>query len=201
MIYRIVRGIFTPVIRVFFRLRVSGLEHVPATGPCILVSTHKSFLDPLVLGVAFARPITFMAKEELFAYPLLGPFIRALQAFPVRRGGADRDALRAAQDALSDGRLLGLFPEGTRIRDDHVGTFRKGVGLLARKTGAPVVPVALYGTRRLFARPIPLPSTLTLVVGEAVRYAHGEVRTGIDVFTLEIEETVRRLYEEARGVR
>ena len=156
-LYAFMRALLTGPMRVWFRLRVSGAEHVPAEGAAILTPNHKSFLDTFFLGVAVPRHVRFMAKVELMNGPAGWLFAR-LGAFPVRRGEADAEALETARTILDQGGLLVMFPEGTRVEDAHaLGSPHHGAGRLALETGAPVVPTSIAGTQKLWLGPLPKP--------------------------------------------
>lgn len=146
MLYPILKFILGIAFKLFYRITVTGLDNVPSEGPVILVANHASVLDPLVLGVALKRRIVFMGKAELFRIPVLRTVIRALGAFPVRRGQVDREAWTTAIATLKDGKVLGIFPEGTRTEDGTIGEAQSGAARLALKTGAVVVPVGIQGT-------------------------------------------------------
>ena len=111
--YRIAAAVVKPLMRTWFLIRLEGHEHVPKEGPVILASNHRSNMDPVLLASAVKRPLSFMAKAELFVGPL-GWIMRWIGQFPVRRGGIDREALRRVDAVLARGSMLGLFPEGTR---------------------------------------------------------------------------------------
>jgi 1-acyl-sn-glycerol-3-phosphate acyltransferase len=134
--------------------RVEGLEHVPRQGPVLVVGNHCSNLDPLFVGWAVGhrtnRILYFMAKEEMRGWPIIGFLARNAGVFFVRRGVGDRGAQRIAFDLLDDGRMVGVFPEGTRSRDGQLGEARAGAALLAIRTGVPVLPVGVAGTHRIF---------------------------------------------------
>jgi 1-acyl-sn-glycerol-3-phosphate acyltransferase len=134
-----------PVPRLL-RLQVSGVDRVPDSGPAILVANHSGFLDGPVLFAAAPRDGRFLVKAELYSGPL-GHLLARLDQVPVNRGRADRTALRAALSALGAGRLVGVFPEGTRGTGD-VSRIHHGVGWLVAHAQAPVVPVAIFGTTR-----------------------------------------------------
>jgi 1-acyl-sn-glycerol-3-phosphate acyltransferase len=156
MIYSLIRFFASLLLIPIFRIEVSGIESVPETGPCIIASNHKSWLDPVFLGIVLKRKIRFMAKEELFRYPLLGWLVRELGAFPVKRGAADRQALKTAVEALKKGEAVGIFVEGTRVRTNSIGELKPGIYLLAKQTGATVLVSAIYGNYPLFKTKVPL---------------------------------------------
>jgi len=147
MVYRIARGIVHFLFYLYVELDVEGLEHVPQEGPVLLVSNHVNLMDPVVLIGALKRPISFMAKEEVFAVPIFGRLLHALQIVPVARGSiAARRALQRAEELLLAGRLFCVYPEGTRSRQPGMGLAHNGAALLALRTGAPILPTALMGT-------------------------------------------------------
>ena len=161
-LYALVRALLAPALRLWFRLRVSGGEHIPSSGAAIIAPNHKSFLDPFFIGVATRRHVRYMAKTELFKGPLGWLFPR-LGAFPVRRGEADADAIATARLILEQGGVLVLFPEGTRVMErDALGSPHHGAGRLALETGAPIIPAAIAGTQRLWLGPIPKPRRVQL---------------------------------------
>jgi glycerol-3-phosphate dehydrogenase (NAD(P)+) len=147
LVYWCVRALLQPFFHVWFRLTRIGREHIPAEGPAILASNHRSFLDPFVIAVMTRRPIYFVAKKELFlVHPLVSWLLSSLGAFPIDRGASDRESMATARAILERGDIVLMFPEGTRIRPGSLGRPKRGVGRLALETGAPVVPVAVIGT-------------------------------------------------------
>src|SRR3954471_866038 len=150
LIYGTARVVLTPVAATWYRLKVTGSEYVPVDGPAIIAPNHKSFYDSFFVGLATKRHLHFMAKEELFK-GRSARLLSGLGAFPVRRGTADPDALETARLHLEEGRVLAMFPEGTRFREpDALKSPRKGVGRLAIEAQAPIVPCAITGTEKLF---------------------------------------------------
>jgi 1-acyl-sn-glycerol-3-phosphate acyltransferase len=141
------------LLRLLFRLTGGlapvGGENIPPTGGVILAPNHISYLDPPAVGCGMRRPIRFMAKEELFRSKLLGWWMRKVGAFPVRRGTADRSALKQAIELLGQGEVVCVFPEGTRSPDGNLQEPELGIGLIAMKSRAPVVPVAVLGTDKV----------------------------------------------------
>ena len=152
MLYFFVKAIFLFIFKYFCRWKVEGVENIPEEGPVIIVSNHVSYWDPIVLGVAIPRRLHFMAKAELFKIPVLAQIVKSLGAFPVDRKKSDRAALRAAMEILDRRDVLGMFPEGTRIRDVELGEFKMGAAMIAAKANAPLVPVALINTPNIFSR-------------------------------------------------
>jgi 1-acyl-sn-glycerol-3-phosphate acyltransferase len=171
LLYALVRAIVAPFLRVWFRMHVSGAEHIPASGAAIVAPNHKSFWDSFFIAVCTRRHLRFMAKTEL-VQARYGRLLVRLGAFPVRRGEADADALETARTILSQGGLLALFPEGTRVRDpDQLGHPRRGAGRLALEAGVPLVPAAITGTERLFLGPIPKPRRVQVAFAEPIPVA------------------------------
>ena len=137
---------------VFTRWKVKGEENIPSQGPVLIVANHLTNADPPLLCVSLNREVRFMAKEELFKIPVLGWIIPRMRAFPVRRGTADRRALRRAMDLLKRGEVVTIFLEGTRSEDGTLQDPELGFALIALKTRAPVVPMALIGTDTVLPR-------------------------------------------------
>ena len=146
--------LLTPILRFAYRIRVEGLEHVPASGPAILASNHISFCDSVFLPLMLRRRLTFVAKAEYFEDPKTAWFFRAMGQIPIKRGGgpASMRALESAAEVLKDGQLFGIYPEGTRSPDGRLYRGRTGVARLALENKVPVLAVAMVGTRE--AQPI-----------------------------------------------
>ncbi len=147
--FRIVRRLLLAVLSPLLKLSIEGLEHVPPKGPVLVVANHLHNADPLLLSVAFPRPLHFMAKRELFAIPIVAPIIRAVGAFPIDRGKADRGALRRAEQTLAQGIAVGMFPEGTRSTTGSLRRAHPGAGLVALRSAAPVLPAVIFGSEVL----------------------------------------------------
>lgn len=145
MFYSVLKIILRIVFKIFLRLEVKGTENIPATGPLVIASNHLSLLDPPVIGVAATRKVHFMAKQELFV-PLLGAIYKVLGAFPVKRGGADRTAIKHGIDLMLNGGVLAIFPEGTRSKTGALGKAEPGALMMAGKAKAAIVPTCVKGT-------------------------------------------------------
>src|SRR5437763_4760399 len=152
--YWVLKAVLTPILRFLFRVRVEGDENVPTHGPAILASNHLSFSDSIFLPLVLRRRITFVAKAEYFEEKKTAWFFRAVGQIPIERGGgsASQRALDSAMEVLRDGGLFGIYPEGTRSPDGCLYKGHTGVARLALQSGAPVVAVAMVGTRE--AQPI-----------------------------------------------
>ncbi len=150
--YTLVRTAFFVLYRVFFRLRIEYIGEEPKTGPALLIANHASLLDPPLTVCPFKRPVYFMAKEELFRIPVLGSILSRLRVFPVRRGQADRKAIRRALEILKEGHLLAMFPEGTRSKDGRLKKAEPGAAMFALRSKAPVIPVALINTDKILKK-------------------------------------------------
>ncbi len=129
---------------------VVGVENIPMEGPLLMMSNHMAWLDPPMLGALLPRRITYMAKVELFQNWFTRWVVVGYGSFPIRRGGIDRQALRTASKVLDAGGVLGMFPEGTRSRSGELQAGLPGVALLALRSKAPVLPVVVIGTDKMW---------------------------------------------------
>jgi len=152
MLVRFVSFLVKCVTHLLFRIKVHGKENFPAEGAVIVAINHKSFWDAPLVAAELPRELAFMAKKELFKVPVVGAIIKWAGAFPVSRGTGDLGAIKAALSALKAGKAMAIFPEGTRVKGDQAHSAKAGVALIAEKTGAPIVPVAIRGGYRLFSK-------------------------------------------------
>ena len=179
MQYRVSRAVAGPLLRSFVRPTVVGLEHIPATGGAIIASNHLSIVDSIYLPLMVPRPVTFAAKSEYFTGTrlidrLTATYLRSTKQLAVDRTGprAAQDMLEAALERLRSGELFGIYPEGTRSPDGRLYRGRTGVGWLALKSGLPVLPVAMIGTRRVLppGRAIPRPGRVEIRIGAPLKF-------------------------------
>jgi glycerol-3-phosphate dehydrogenase (NAD(P)+) len=168
--YWSLRALLVPFFLVYFRMQRIGRENLPRSGPLLLASNHRSFLDPFVIGTLVRRPVYYMAKRELFEKRWQAVLLNALGAFPVDRGAGDGDAMETARAILLRGDCVVVFPEGTRVRPGPLGEPRRGVGRLALETGAPVVPVAVIGSDAVRRGWRIRPRRVRLRVGRPLRF-------------------------------
>jgi 1-acyl-sn-glycerol-3-phosphate acyltransferase len=144
----VVTGIFKPL----YRIEAIGIEHFPKEGGVLLCANHIHNFDPIIVGIMAPRPVHYMAKDEIFSVPVLGNIVRKCNAFPVKRGFNDREALRTGLKILKDGHVFGLFPEGTRSKTGELGKGLSGAGFFALRSTASVVPCAIIGPYRSFRK-------------------------------------------------
>ena len=151
MMYRFCQTLLRAIFATLFPLKAEGLGNIPSTGPVLLCSNHISNIDPTTVGVKVRRKVHYMAKAELFSTKLSNAFLRSLGAFPVKRGGVSKESIRLSIQMLKEGNVVGIFPEGTRkSSEDNMG--KKGAAMMALRSGATVVPVAIIGSYKPFRR-------------------------------------------------
>jgi len=166
--YASVRGVLYVLLRLFFRIDITGAENVPRAGPAILAANHRSLIDIPIAAMPTKRKVWFIAKEELFRSKLSALILRNLGGFPVRRGKPDRSAMVRALQVLEAGEILGIFPEGTRTPLARFDNLEEGFAYIALKSGAPIVPVAISGSEAVFPRDRKLPrlAKIRVLIGE-----------------------------------
>lgn len=163
MLYQIGKALSWLFLTLFFRVKVIGKHHLPKSGPTIVCSNHTSNFDPPVVGVTNPRPVSFLAKEELFSRPILKWLMTHLRAIPVRRGMSDRGALKKGLEVLKEGHVMGLFPEGSRSKTGELKKGLAGAGFFALRSKAYVVPCAIKGPYKLFGK-------VTVIYGEPIDF-------------------------------
>ena len=146
LVYEGMQHLLTLIIRMLYRPVVQELGHMPKTGPVLLAANHQSFLDPPVIGFAITvRHLDYVARAGLFASPVFGGLIRALNAIPISEEGPDTAAIREILRRLEAGRAVLIFPEGSRTPDGAIRDFKRGVAVLVGRSSCPVMPVAIEG--------------------------------------------------------
>lgn len=194
-----------PIVRRLYRLSVRGLEHVPKTGGCVVAANHTSNIDPWPLGIAlWPRQLHYMAKSELWK-PGLRTLLRWAGSFPVRRGEGDLEAVETAVRLCREGRIMGMFPEGTRrrkgLRKKHQPRPHTGTARIALAAGVPLVPAAIRGTDRLarlgplrlvFGPPVPVDDLAGLEPRDAQRRATERLWAEIQRLEAELDDQASR---------
>jgi len=190
--YYLSRAVLRIIFRILGGLAAVGAENIPKTGGVILAPNHISYVDPPAVGCSMSRQVHYMAKEELFRVPILSAWMHSVGSFPVRRGTADRRALKRAIELLNEGKVVCIFPEGTRSPDGKLQDPELGIGLIALKSRTPVVPALVIGTDKA------LPPDSKRLHFHPIRIIYGRPLTFPDLY--EARESRQVLEEVGRRV-
>jgi len=200
LFYRCARTLFRIIAYPMFRFRVEGAERVPAVGPAVVVAAHRSWLDPVCVGGALPRPIRFLIMERVYRHWWARWFYDAMDSIPVRAGVEPITvaALRGALRALQRGELIGVFPEGGVLPDGPLGEVQPGAAMLAVRSGAPIIPVAIRGSSRAWphGRRWPGPAAVRVVIGRPIDPPERGGREVIDGFLPQIRTALEQLARE-----
>ena len=193
MFYKIFKVLCRIWFGLVFRTRVIGAENIPASGAFILAANHVSNWDPPFLGTFIDREVCYMGKEELFKNPVMAWVCRHLHVFPVKRGAADKTAIKTAVKILKDGKCFGIFPEGTRSKTGKLGKAEAGVSLIAAMTKAPIIPAAIVDTEKIFSSEVKFPR-LAVVYGTPMKFTGStKDRDALDAFAQSIMNEIAKL--------
>jgi 1-acyl-sn-glycerol-3-phosphate acyltransferase len=201
-VYTVCRSLIVVVGKIVFRVEVVGKENIPAVGACVIAPIHRSNLDTPILGFVTRRRLRFMGKDSLWRKKPVARFLSALGGFPVVRGTADREALRACEAVLERGEPLVMFPEGTRQSGPTVNSVFDGPAFVAARQGAPVIPVGIGGSERVMPKGSKLirPKKIVLVVGAPIYppIPEGRVpRRVISELSAALQIELQRLFDDA----
>jgi 1-acyl-sn-glycerol-3-phosphate acyltransferase len=182
---------------VLLDLKVYGRDNVPDEGGALMISNHQSYLDPAVLGAQLRRPMSYLAKSDLWKNPVFGWLISHLYAFPVRQGTGDVGAIKETISRLREGHVLNIFPEGSRTEDGELLPIQPGVALVIRKAEVPVIPAVVDGSFKAWRKGKLLPSRhpVRVLIGKPIRLDHLKPRE----ITVEIERLFREMLAELRA--
>jgi 1-acyl-sn-glycerol-3-phosphate acyltransferase len=189
----LLRFIFT----VFFSYRAYGMENLPKKGGVLILSNHQSFLDPILLSLLLRRPMSYLARSELFKNPVFGRLIRALHAFPVEQGRGDMGAMKETIRRLQEGHLLNIFPEGSRTENGQIGKIERGAALVIRRAHVPVIPVAIDGSFAAWPKgqKLPRPHRVKVLYGPALEVEGLDAGQIVEL----IDRTLRGMLAELRS--
>jgi len=193
-------SVISPLLHTYFRGKIYGAENVPQTGPVIIVSNHASYFDPPIVSSCVRRPVAYMAKEELFKVPVLAQAIKLYGAYPVSRGTADRNAIRAALEYLENGWAVGVFLEGTRTLDGRISDPKRGAALLAAKAKAPFLPVCLWGSEQILqpGSSLPRPVPLTIRIGQLIDAPSSNNKEELERVTQKCAAVINEMHDLGR---
>ncbi len=193
-------SVVSPVLHGYLRGRIYGAKKVPMTGPLIVVANHASYFDPPLLSNCLRRPVSFMAKETLFEVPVLAPAIRAYGAYPVKRGSADRSAIRAALQQLDQGWAVGIFLQGVRTPDGRISAPKLGAALIAAKAQVPLLPVSLWGTENVLSKASKWPrsSPVTVRIGDVIQPPADKDKATLQAVTQRCADEIHKLHALGR---
>ncbi|NET48260.1 MAG: 1-acyl-sn-glycerol-3-phosphate acyltransferase [Merismopedia sp. SIO2A8] len=193
-------SVVSPLLHTYFCGHIYGAEHVPQKGPLLVVSNHASNFDPPLLSNCVRRPVAYMAKEELFRVPIFRQAIQLYGAYPVKRGGGDRSAIKAALARLEQGWAVGIFLQGTRTRDARISSPKLGAALIAAKSQAPLLPVSLWGTQDILVKGSPLPHSvpITIRIGKPIAPPTSSDRAELLAATQACTDAIHALHDQGR---
>ena len=193
-------SLVSPLLHTYFRGKIYGAENVPQSGAVIIVSNHASYFDPPIVSNCVRRPVAYMAKEELFKVPVLAQAIKLYGAYPVSRGTADRNAIRAALEYLENGWAVGVFLEGTRTPDGRISDPKRGAALLAAKAKAPFLPVCLWGSEQILqpGSSLPRPVPLTIRIGQLIDAPSSNNKEELERVTQKCAAVINEMHDLGR---
>lgn len=202
--YAVARGIVEGFCRLFWRVTVTGREHVPVSGPFVLAPVHRSYVDTLFCGCVTRRRVRFMGKDSLWKYRWSGRFVSSLGAFAVHRGMPDREALRSCEDAIRNGEPVVIYPEGERKAGPAVLPLLDGAAFVAARTGVPILPVGIGGSEwampkgAKFLHPVKVAIVIGAPLSAPARTGGARVpRRLVSELSVELHTELQRLFDDA----
>ncbi|MDY6940011.1 MAG: lysophospholipid acyltransferase family protein [Cyanobacteriota bacterium] len=201
VLYHLLKWSFvSPVLHLYFQGRIYGGQNVPLDRPFVVASNHASIFDPPIVSCAVKRPVSFMAKEELFNIPGFKQAIELYGAYPVKRTASDRNAIRAAIKSLEEGWATGVFLQGTRTSDGRITSPKLGAAMIAAKAGVPILPVSLWGTEGVLQKgsAIPRPVPITVRLGKLVDAPSSTRREELESVTQKCADAINAMHALGR---
>ena len=194
MLYRFAQGLVWILFHLMYRIEVKGIKNIPEGEGALICPNHYNNFDPFLVAIVLKRKIRFMAKAEAFNNPILRFLLNHIEVYPVRRGEADLNAVKTTLKILKDKQLVGMFPEGTRIKGGELGKANSGVAVFSIKSGKPVVPVYISGSYKPFTK-------MSIEFGKPINFeeAKGKKLTGDDYAELSqlVMKEIKKLKEES----
>lgn len=189
MLYTFVKNLLKLIYRFIFRIEVEGLENIPESGSAVICPNHISNHDVILVTVALKRRLAYLSKEELFRFRPLGWIIKKLGAIPIKRGSGDIGAVRKAVEVLKEGKMLTIFPEGTRNKSKKgLLEFKSGAALIAYKAQSPIIPCAIIGKYRPFSK-------MKVVFAKPINTVF-DSKPDLHILTQELKNSVSDILEE-----
>lgn len=189
-IYFLIRIIATPL----FRIRVHGIENIPKDEKYIICANHKSFLDPIFVALAINRQVHFIAKKELFEIPILKNILKKLNAIPAQRDGKDLSVLRDSIKLIKNGKILGIFPEGTRVKEIKRENIKDGAGYIALKSKTDILTIEIISSYKPFFK-------TNLYIKNLVKIENFKEYKSKDAMEKIMDETYEKMYENHKFLR
>lgn len=174
-LYRFIYLSFKIIFKILYRFEVMNANNVPENGAVILAGNHVSYLDPILISISTKRQVHFLAKSELFKIPVLGFILRNIQIISVDRSKGDIDAIKSSMKVLKEGKVLGIFPQGTRTKD--VENISRGIGMISQKTNAPIIPIYIKNSDKAYTKsifPLRFPK-ISVIIGDVI-YPFTEIK-------------------------
>lgn len=191
MFYSFIKFLANIFLRILFRVKSFGVENIPSNGKFILCSNHANNLDPVFISMVIPRKVSWMAKKELFKYKFIAYLGYKLTAFPVDRSQSDISAIKNALKVLKEDRVLGIFPEGTRVKNMDLESAKPGVALLSIRSSSPIIPVLIESSYKLFSR-------INIYIGEPMDITNND---GVRLTTEEYIEKSKLVLKTIYGLK
>lgn len=200
LVFVMVQYALKAIFKILYRVSATGLDKIPKKGKYIICSNHISYLDPVLVGTYNPRYTYFMAKRELFLFSFLSNLVTYFNAFPISRTVFDRSIFNTSLNILKNENILMLFPEGTRSTDGVIRDGKKGVGLISLLSGAPIIPIALFGSNKIIQKPhkrIFFPK-IKIIIGDIIDTASiiekNDRKKAIELIVDETMGSIKKLY-------